>query len=1156
MSAALKDMFAPDHEDAVQRARPFTGDEGILAQELTAILTRRRKVLPPDVPLGTPSVPSDDTESGRLAKDYVDAHNVRPFGVAFSGGGIRSATFGLGVLQGLAQLGILKHVDYLSTVSGGGYIGAWLHGVIRRNGGKPDAAVATLCPNLNPAPGPPQEDPISFLRKFSNYLAPRPGAFSLDSWVMAVIWLRNVLLNQLLIVPVIFGLAVVAVFLGSAEHYVLFNMRNWEWQTVALQDWASGLVARALGRLAYDDWLTGVTTFGIIFTAIAVFGSGVLLARQILSAIVRQTFARTSADEPNDPRRSLTDSTTILWLWFAGCLLLGAAAPGAGVWDRFANVVLFVGIGALLFTFQNDGGFHACYRARNPKAKVSAGVHVLWMCALCTTVAYGLVFTVWYILPWTKAGAAEPWLRIAAGPSLMCACLLSGGVLLTGLMGADYPDAAREWMARTASGIALRCLAWCTFFLVTIFGPFALVWLTRHYGKTAATAIAGWVATTGAGVWAGRSAKTGGVEQASGAVRDSMGDKMLGWLVALAPQVFIAGYVLAIATFVHVAFRETMPEPQPRGFADGYFTVLAGEGPEEADLAGTGGFPLGQEDRDRADAFFHVRWEWVFLLLGGCTAVGVVANRRININEFSMHHFYKNRLVRCYLGASNNRQRKPDGFTGFDPNDDVLLDELRPDSREPYYGPYAIINAALNLNAGSELAQQERKATSFVFTPRYCGFAPSKAQEVAEDPGFDPNGYRETAHYSNPSGPHLGTAMAISGAAANPNAGYHTSGPMAFLLTIFNARLGWWLANPRHQASAELAGPLFSLKYLFTELTGRTTATTKFVNLSDGGHFDNLGLYELVRRRCRYIVIADAEQDEAMTFSGLGGAIRKCRADFGVEIDLSPDPIRLNAKGVSSAHCVVGSISYPEMESGLAAPFCNDEAAPNGGGRARGWVLYIKSSITGDEPADILEYRSANPAFPQQSTTDQFFSESQFESYRRLGLHIARTAFDGVWFDRSAAPGPELLRTFQTLARNWYPAPEANVDSGTRLTERYTALMRRMGEVTVLTPLTPQILGTPGVRDVELNETQRVFIVELLQLMEDVFTTFRLELKANRANPRIGGWMRVFERWSQSDALRKVWPLVRNDYNPLFQQFLGDSKDDSHARPTDLPPRP
>ena len=129
-----------------------------------------------------------------------------------------------------------------------------------------------------------------------------------------------------------------------------------------------------------------------------------------------------------------------------------------------------------------------------------------------------------------------------------------------------------------------------------------------------------------------------------------------------------------------------------------------------------------------------------------------------------------------------------------------------------------------------------------------------------------------------------------------------------------------------------------------------------------------------MRRRCRYIIAIDAEQDTEYRFESLGGAVRKCRADFGIEIEIDPRPITPQSK-FSRTHCVVGRINYKTEGK-------------------TGWLLYLKASITGDEPADVEEYRRENPEFPQQSTADQFFSESQFESYRRLGLHVARTAFD------------------------------------------------------------------------------------------------------------------------------------------------------------------
>src|SRR5439155_599228 len=119
-------------------------------------------------------------------------------------------------------------------------------------------------------------------------------------------------------------------------------------------------------------------------------------------------------------------------------------------------------------------------------------------------------------------------------------------------------------------------------------------------------------------------------------------------------------------------------------------------------------------------------------LLAGGLVVAVIASTRININEFSLHHFYKNRLVRCYLGASNSKRRKPNRLTGFDPSDEFRLASLRPTNDPPYLGPFALVNATLNLNAGSELAKQERKAASFAFSPTFCGFLPAASRRDQE----------------------------------------------------------------------------------------------------------------------------------------------------------------------------------------------------------------------------------------------------------------------------------------------------------------------------------------------------------------------------------------------------------------------------------------
>ena len=245
-------------------------------------------------------------------------------------------------------------------------------------------------------------------------------------------------------------------------------------------------------------------------------------------------------------------------------------------------------------------------------------------------------------------------------------------------------------------------------------------------------------------------------------------------------------------------------------------------------------------------------------------------------------------------GASNGK-RNPQPFSGFDPKDDEKLTGFSvhaapSEGIQTYAGPYPILNSTLSVTHGERLAWQERKGESFVFTPRYCGYEFHEQYDVAggrmadrSDDGKKSDGYQETKTYAyEDGGVYLGTAAATSGAAANPNMGFHTSPPLAFLMTVFNVRLGWWLGNPQDPDTRHKATPLFGLAYLLKELFALTDDRSGFVNLSDGFHFENLGLYELVRRRCKFIVVGDAGADPQHSFDDLGNAIRKCRTDFGI----------------------------------------------------------------------------------------------------------------------------------------------------------------------------------------------------------------------------------------------------------------------------------
>ncbi len=289
--------------------------------------------------------------------------------------------------------------------------------------------------------------------------------------------------------------------------------------------------------------------------------------------------------------------------------------------------------------------------------------------------------------------------------------------------------------------------------------------------------------------------------------------------------------------------------------------------------------------------------------------------------------------------------------------------------------PLHVINMTLNLVKGEELAWQDRKAQSFTVSPLHAGSP------------FDV-GYRRSKNYAidlKQSGAiSLGTSMAISGTAANFNMSYHPSPVMTFLLALFSIRLGWWLGNPGQAGAATHSqpGPLFAPRPLIAETLSQMNNDHPYIYLSDGGHFENLGLYEMVLRRCRFIVVSDGSQDKDFDFESLVNAINKIRIDLGVRITFDSIPISPREKKIPTfakttkeekkkKYCAVGRIHYSEVDE-------------NGMDR---FLLYIKPAIYGTEPADIQNYARANPAFPHESTGNQMYSETQFENYRALGFH-------------------------------------------------------------------------------------------------------------------------------------------------------------------------
>jgi hypothetical protein len=964
--------------------------------------------------------------------------------LCLSGGGIRSATFNLGVLQGLADHRMLNRIHYLSTVSGGGYIGSWLSSWMRRHregavGVAKDLSREPVNPLL------PEVKPIVYLREYSSYLAPRSSAFSLDGWTLVATYIRNLLLNWTMLLP--FLVAVLAL-------PRLLELYSRDATVAASERLADGAVALAF------------------------------LVSLVVGAL--RPNCKPSADTPR--RRSLS-----MWWWFVP--LIGSAVAFCVYWPAPTNRFL-AGRSSLPLLFAVGAALGAAVHALR-----AAAIRRLWIDVMAATgstakspfrKALAFFASVQHLgflrlmvreIFWTfAAGAAGGWLLqylfvhafpprslamgvnleryVLLGVPLFLSVFFAEAALLVGFMTRFSEDHEREWWAR--GGAAL--LVYCMVHVILVFSVLILPALILQAPKLAAPF--GGLAGIGSYLLSKRlEVKKSGAEEQ----RNRWLMPLLRIAAGVTLMLVIAGVSVLTSSFL------TILKARKYGFFELEDTSFA--------------VPwriLGDYVTDATVEHFHRLRETplpaLYALIVVAAAVAMFMSGRLNVNVYSMHGMYRNRLIRAYLAASR-WMRYPDRFTGFDHRDNMRMCELRPEmlwpsciidfdafarqlTAEPFWSmiavdtqnhvfayltaekpeeqralretartmiveavnhlllradlehllevqpspellvrnrryldsrfplllrrferdvalpsagkerpvpadtpfpdreakpvrgrpPLHIVNAALNLVNGKNLAWQERKAASFTISALHSG---SRLL-----------GYRDSATYGH--GITLGTALAISGAAVSPNSGASSSPTFTFLMTLLNARLGSWLGNPRRPSYLKNA-PSGSIKALLCEALGHTDSEQDFVFLSDGGHFENLGLYEMVLRRCKYIIVCDATADDRYAFGDLANAVRMIRIDLGVPIEpLETKYIGPQANEIYGKYCAFGDIRYSNVD----------------GGDSIGHLLYIKPAVYSDCPPDVRNYRNESRSFPHENTADQFFSESQFESYRALGRHV------------------------------------------------------------------------------------------------------------------------------------------------------------------------
>ena len=912
----------------------------------------------------------------RLRREAINDKGADTVGLALSGGGIRSATFCFGVLQALHNARLMRDVDYLSTVSGGGYTGSAYSAWRLRQA--TTAAQTASTPSGSSKAGPADdfaqartkdavyiratppaawEQLLPHLRKFSNYLSPTLGIGAPGTWRIIGTMTRNLVLHWLALTAAIV------------------------------------LVLSALLLSFRFLWLVSV---------VAAFAGLVVIARATRMERAGRAFVRdcqgagskhSSADCPSLARRVQELLQSPRLSMFTGLTLYAfGAATGfvASTFQQFPDVRL--------------AGF---LQGLMPAAVAEYFGTRFWSATLLVVVSMALVITVGFISEWRwrprrrffpkwqtlgfllLAAVPATWfvladyndglvplaqsesvglidalvrpatwsLSLAWTYAWQTAVALSLFVLMISVVIAVYANdmdrEEREWSTRVISACLVAALAWVALAGITIASTELAVMLfdgaiTDAQQLSAAGLTGVWLVLS---AWAARLGKT----EALKSLASKHGKRLL---VTLGPWVFLAGLIFVTclgAVWVLLTLGNK------------FFPAELALSPVQVAAA--------------------VLWSdaYVAAMLAVALLVFVAVGAILDPNEYSLHGFYRDRLVRGYLGASNADTPAPDSIWNIRTDDLPLRDTLKAVVAKDIGAPFHIINTAVNLFGSKDLRVQQRHCDSFVLTPLNCG---SWA----------------TNYGQTPSRLYIGSALAISGAAVSANAGLATQGAaIAALMTFFNMRLGYWFGNPRFGALETSKRPTFAPKYLFAEALSLTNEDRPFVNLSDGGHFDNLGLYELIRRRCRYIVVVDAECDPNYEFSSLAQAIRMVRIDFNVDIEidvqkLAPKPGERYARG----HWALGRIVYRDATK-PAAPFPDRGLSDEG--PDVGELLYIKSSLLAEGAnshisADVIEFSRRFERFPHDTTADQFFTEQQFESYRKLGeciaTHLFRNAGDNM----------------------------------------------------------------------------------------------------------------------------------------------------------------
>jgi hypothetical protein len=836
------------------------------------------------------------------------------FGVACSGGGFRSASFCLGALQALDRYDLIPRIDYLSTVSGGGYAGASMVAAMSRGDGTFPFAVAQ-----GEDSDVRDNEPVSHIRDNSRYLAPRGIR---DLLLSAAIVLRGLMVNLLLVLSVVLPLAALTILINPTVdhlgHDVLYDVVRYYVPPIGWKE--ANFISP--GGFLLDPFLLTKTL-------------GIALLLYLLAWGLRRSYVErydaTTAQRISEPRSR----------W---------ALVGAIVIVLLAIFVV-IEVQSMIFATIID--------ALTPRDKSvtasDAGGGALTIGGILATIATATAVFQKRLVSWIQKALNNPTIGGIIRSAIAKLALYAAAMAVPALIYLLYLVIVVPGIATTNGEYPLapaflsdetyRTAAW----LYRVLGVCLLVWLA------AALAHAG--------------------KQLLVSIRETRSRRPLRVsLVTLALLLLICAFAL----FANV----TRPPVSPQWYvlntylaAASLVAFLSFNFTENANA-------LHRLYRDRLNAAFRLgkgrsgRRSLPLHELGD-KAPYLLVNGTLNVRRSSRRP-RSNGIATNGMGAAGN-QPGDKAAEGSSPSASAEADTL------PNPDP----------------AKRGRNAEFFLFSKGFIG--------------SDATGYASAALMAEEDRQiDLATAVAISGAAVSSSMGRVGIGFLGPTLALLNLRLGYWLRNPRYAEESleqsSISGTssakvnwydLFRF-YLAAEAFGLLGSDSSRIYVTDGGHIDNIGLYQLLKRKCQLIIVIDGEADPAMNFGALVDVQRFARIDLGVRITLDWEPMRAamlqrsadrmkrapKDDDIHRQHFAVGKILYDQAGS-------------------EGILVYVKALVTGDEADYILDYERRYPLFPHESTGDQFFSEEQMEAYRALGFHAMNCALKEPPAPKGKAPRPE-----------------------------------------------------------------------------------------------------------------------------------------------------